>query len=809
MGSFLQDLQYGLRGLRRAPGFALVAVLTLALGIGANSAIFSVLNAALLHPLPFPEPERLVNVGESLPERGLHGNGTSYRVFQDWQEQSQAFEAIAAYQFDTVTLTGHGEAQAVPAATVSWGMFAALKVTPIAGRAFSRNDDEPGAAPVVLVSERLWRQQFAGDPGVLGRSLMLNGRAFTVVGILPARFQFPYSTPAPQIWIPVQHLSWMPVMARGRGGHYLRTIARLKPGVALPQAQADMQALQARLQHDYPDDIAKWQVELTPLEESLSRNVRRPLLLLLAAVGLLLLVACINVANLLLARATGRAREMAVRAALGARRARIVRQLLTESLLLGGLGGAVGLAMGWALLHAITSLLPSDLPRAHDISMDGAVLGFSLAIAIVCSLLFSLAPAWQSSPAGLGDAMKEGARAGETRQHIRLRSGLIVAEVAFSLMLLAGAALLIRSLQRLQAVDPGYNPQNVLTFGLELPRQRYARPEEQARFFASALERLRALPGVQGAAAAMPLPLSGSRMNLGFEIAGRPAPVAEQRPSADYSAVSPDFLRVMQIQLRRGRWFSESDAAESPAVCVISESFARQFFLGEDPVGQSLAVGFRRQTVRRIVGIVADAKFNSLDEPPTPHIYVAQMQDPLAMSAVALRAPAAMQATLAGEIRTQIGALDRELPVEELAPMSHLVEQSITPERFRTLLLSLFAAIALALGAVGIYGVISYTVSSRRHEIGVRVALGGTRADILRLVLGSGLRLIALGVVIGIMAALALGRYIGTLLYGVSAADPLSFAVVSMLLVGCGLASCYVPARRATRVEPMEALRYE
>jgi putative ABC transport system permease protein len=804
-----QDLRYGMRMLARSPGFTVVAVLTLALGIGANTAIFSVVNAVLLRPLPFPDSNQLVQIFETLPAQGVTSAGTSYLNFQDWERQNQAFDAMAAAQQVTVTLTGHGEPQYVPTEAVTSGVFRMMRAHALIGRTLSPEDDLPGANPVVVLSEGLWRERFDADRSLVGRAIALDSESYTVVGILPAGFHFPIAFPAAKLWIPLSHANLFKDLLPLRGGHYLNVFARLKPRVSLSQSQAEMETVQARIAQDHPKTDAGWSARVIPLERQLVGDVQLSLFLLLGAAGFIVLIACANVANLLLARATARARELALRTALGAGRGRILRQLLTESTLLGLSGGLLGLAAADWGVRALKIILPPDLPRIQEVGVDARVLGFSLLLAVVAGIVFGLAAAWQASELNLSETLKVGGHGtGDNRRRRTLRSLLVVTEVALAVVLLAGAGLLIRSFQRLQAVNPGFNPQGLMVLGLELPRQQYPLPAGWARFDQTLLERVRGLPGVQSASAVIPLPLSDSRINLAFHIAGRPEPPPDKLSSAEYSAVDAEYFRVMQIPLLRGRSFGATDAADATKVCVISQAFARTYFPNEDPLGQNLVFGFNdSKAPRRIVGVAADVKVHSLGDPPQPEMYVPYAQDPWFAINVVVRAPntAGMGAALAA----QVHALDLNLPVEEIQPMGSVIHDTVAPERFRTLLLGLFGALALLLAAIGVYGVIAYNVTQQTHEFGIRRALGAEPRDALWLVFRQGMKLAFVGIAAGIVTIVALARPLGSLLYGISALDPFAFVGAVLLLSAVAAGACYVPARRATRVDPMIALRYE
>ena len=807
--SVLQDVRFGLRLLWKSPGFTSVAVLTLALGIGANTAIFSVINAVLLRPLPFPQPDRLVRVFNTLP--GVtDANGISYPNFRDLQTSSQVFEQLGAYQQDSVILTGAGEARTLPAAVVTSEIFAALKTPPIAGRTWTVDEDRPESSPVVVLGEGLWRQQFGGDASLVGRTISLNGRAFTVAGVMPASFQFPYTQPRTQVWIPLVHSSVFSQMLKWRSGHYLQIAGRLAPGMSLAQAQMAVATVQARMVRDYPKENSEWGIRVQGLEQQIVGDQQRPLIVMMTAVALVLLIACANLANLLLARGAGRAHEVALRKALGASGGRLARQFITESTLLSVMAASVGLAGAWWGMAMLKSVLPPEIPRIDEITVDGWVLAFSFAIAVVAGIFFGLLPACQSSSANPGDGLKERNAVGSAGSGRRtMRAVLVAVEITLSVVLLVGAGLLIRSLQRLQAVDPGFQPSEIITLTVSLPRQHYPQPRQWSAFFNQLDQQFVSLPGVQGVGAAIPLPLSGSSINLAYAVEGRPALSNAQAPTAEYAAINPDYFQVMRIPLLRGRTFTPADSADAARVCIISETIARRSFPNEDPIGENLLFGSAGTTARRIVGVVGDVKFRALKEDSRPEIYAPFNQEPAATMQFAVRAPRSIANSLAPTLAAKVHALDRDLPVDDVTPMADTVSETIAPERFRTLLLGLFGAVAILLTAVGVYGVLSYNVTMRTREIGIRMALGSTRGDVQRLVLGQGMLQIGVGLIAGLALAFALTRLMRSMLYDVSAADPPTFVSVVVLVTLVALIACYVPARRATKVNPIIALRNE
>jgi putative ABC transport system permease protein len=819
MGTFWQDLRYGIRMLAKSRGFTAVTVLTLALGIGANTAIFSVVNAVVLRPLPFPEPNRLVAVLEKNLQRSEQRTAAavSYPDFLDWKTQNRVFEKIAGFHTSTFTLTGVDEPEPIHSAVVSSDLFVLLGVKPALGRTFLANEDDPNAPTgrVAILSHHLWQRRFGSDPHVLGRTVQLDSQTYTIVGVMPAGFQFPIQPQSIEVWttFAVDSITAdgsKPIAAE-RGAHYFETIARLKPQVSIQQAQADVETIMAGLARQYPDTNAHRGAVVMPELDRLVGNVRPALLVLFGAVGCVLLIACVNVANLLLGRATSREKEIAIRSALGAGRLRVLRQLLTEAVLLSLLGGALGLLLAIWGTDLLLGLTPENVPRLQAVHVDGAVLGFTMGISLLTGLVFGLLPALHLSKLDLAEPLKESGRSStDSARSKQLRSVLVVGEVALALMPLVGSGLLIQSFLRLQRVNPGFNPRHVLTFNLGLPDARY-NTVQQAAFFRQILERVRALPGIRSASAVVPLPLSEDRVRTSFEIEGRPVPKSEE-PLTEYCSVASDYFRTMQIPLFEGRDFTEGDDMKALAVVIVNQKFAQRFFPNQNPLGKRIKPGISAtesdRVMREIVGVVGDVKHHGLGVESDPEVYVPEEQIPFDGMALVLRTDADPRGVTAA-VRGEVKSLDKDLPLYDVKPLDQYLSASVAQPRFNTLLLAVFAGVALILAAVGLYGVMSYSVAQRIHEIGIRLALGAQQKDVMKLVVGQGLVLTLGGVVIGLAGALALTRLLTALLFGVSATDPITFGSVTVLLSAVGLAACYLPARRAMRVDPMVALRYE
>src|SRR5262245_12409978 len=814
MDTLLQDLRYGARMLLKHPGFTLIAVLTLALGIGANTAIFSVVNGVLLRQLPYEEPERLALIRQQALSHGLESLPIAASEFTDYRNQTQSFTHLTAFDTADFNLTGGDLPERVSGARVSASLFPLLGVKPQLGRTFSADENEPGRNNVVLLSHALWSRRFAADPGIIGGTLALSGHSYTVIGVMPPSFQFPMSlfgmkggtfTHPAESWPP---LAFSADLLRVRNSRWLGVIGRLKPGVTLAQANADVDAVAKRMPQQYPENYPPegWGSKAYSLHEQIVGRMRLPLLILLGAVSLVLLIACANVASLLLARSTVRRKEIAVRAALGASRRRITRQLLTESLLLAFCGGGLGLLIALWGTNQLVSLSAQTLPRMKEVSLDGRVLGFTLAISMLTGLFFGLAPVIEASKLNLNEVLNEGGRTmtGSAGQK-RLRSLIVVAEFALALMLLIGGGLLSRSFWRLQNVSPGFDPENLLTFQITLPWKSYPGSQYVGAFFQQAVARIARLPGFKAVGAASILPLSGSNNDEGFVIEGRPYRDIKDLGDEEFRAVTPDYFRAIGIPLLKGRFFNDADNADAPGVTIINQAFAERHFRGEEPVGKRITRDGPRGTNLHwitIVGVVGDVRHSGLNLETKPEFYMPHLQEPRSSMSLVARVgsdPVGLSATIRREIR----ALDAQLPVYTLRTMDRIVAESVAPQRLSPLLFGGFAALSLTLSAIYIYGVMSYAVAQRMHEIGIRVALGARSRDVLKLVVTQGMKPAMAGIAIGLAAAFGLTRLMRNLLFDVSATDPLTFAVITLLLATIGLFACWIPARRATKVDPM------
>jgi putative ABC transport system permease protein len=810
MRTLWQDVRFGARTLLKNKSVTLVAVAALALGIGANTAIFSVVNGVLLRPLSFPDSGRVTAVLTKDPESGSLYSAYSFPNFEDVRDQNKVFERVAAFYMTNEFLRAGEEPERMRGAYVSADLFPLLGVGPEAGRTFSPEEERNGGGRFIVLSHEFWQRRFGGDAKIVGRELTVGSQPVTVVGVMPRGFKFPLNADRVDFWMPL--VSSIPEPSRAaRGAVYLGVVARLKAGVTLEQAQSDVDGIASRLAEQYPAADTGFNVALVPAQERLVGKIKPALLVLLGAVACVLLIACANVANLLLARATVRRKEIAIRTAIGASRRRVVRQLLTESLLLSALGGATGLLLAMWGLDVLVAASPADLPRAAEIGLDKYVLAFAVCVTTLTGLVFGLAPALQASKTDLGEALKDGSRGGgDAAGRNRLRGLLVVSEVALSLVLLVGAGLLFQSFRRLLDVAPGFEPENVLAADITVSDTKYPENTARSAFYREALERIKALPGVEAAGVVDPLPLGGSFESYTFDIAGRPPFPPGDQPSSARRAASPDYFRAMGIPLLRGRAFGEQDKPNAQPVVIINETFARRFFPGQDAVGQSIIPGEGRQgKTREIVGVVGDVRHAGLDAEVTPEYYVPYEQASVERMTVVARTASGNPSDIAGPLRGVIRSMDREQPVYNVRTMTQLLDDSLARRRFNTTLLACFSALALLLASIGIYGVMSYTVAQRTREIGIRIALGARAGDVIRLVLRQGLGLALAGVGAGLLASYFLTKFMSSMLYGVSATDPLVFGAGVLMLLLIVLLACLVPARRATKVDPMVALRYE
>ncbi|HEV2669220.1 MAG TPA: ABC transporter permease [Blastocatellia bacterium] len=804
MQSLFQDLRYGARMLLKKPGFTLIAVLTLALGIGANTAIFSLVHTVLLRPLPFPESDRLV-VLAGKGQNSLIGGGVAYPDYEDWRARAQSFEDMACFLSTRFNLTGVEPPVEAPGRRVSWNFFPMLGVRPQLGRLFIDQDDRAGATPAALISHGLWTEKFGGDPGVIGKTIRLNGDPFEVIGVLPPGFEF---LRRDDIYVPLGLWFTPGHNILKRSNQFpLYALGRLKRGITDGQARAEMESLSLQLEREYPQTNSNRRATAARVADLVVENVRPVLLVLLGAVGFVLLIACVNVANLMLVSAAGREREVAVRLALGAGRVRIIRQLLTESALIAALGGTAGVLIGAWGIEGLIALVPQDLARLDQVRLNGTVLMFTLGMSALTGLLFGLLPALRASRTDLHTTLKEGGRSAAGSSWERARKGLLVAEVGLALVLLIGAGLMLRTLYRLTRADLGFNAENLLTVQFSLPGRTY-NIERRLAFFRECRARIESLPGVGSAAFAMSLPVVGSNWGSTFTVADRPA----EKSWANFTPVSANYFETMGVRLLRGRVFSEAEMADSPPVTVINESLARSLWPNENPVGKRLKQGSAESQAawREVIGMVSDVKWTVVDQDAPSHVYL-----PLALrnsnfAGLVVRTTDKPLA-LASTVERAIHSIDKELPVTSRS-MGQLMGNAIARQRVTMALMASFAVLALALAGVGVYGVMSYAVEQRRREIGIRLALGAQTSDVLRLVVKQGMTLAGAGVVIGVAAALALARLMtgfSSLLFGVKATDPATIALISLLLLAVALLAALIPARRATKVDPIVAIRCE
>ncbi len=800
MDTLLKDIRYGLRSLWKRPGFTVVALITLALGIGANTAIFSLINAVLIRPLPFREPDRLVWSWGNIRNGGNRAS-VSPLDYLDYRHENQTFEQFGAMISVPISanLTGGGEPERLAAAGVTGNFFQTLGVAPSLGRTFQLENEKAGNDQVVVLSNALWQQRFGGDPQIINKKITLDDKSFDVIGVMPREFDFPAAT---QIWVPLS-FDTQPGLQQRRA-HFLRPIGKLKAGVTLAQAQADTDTVARRLEAAYPDTDTGWNLRLVSLREQIVGNVRSTLYILLGAVGFVLLIACANVANLLMAHAASRRKEIALRSALGAGRLRIARQMITESMILAVFGGALGTILAFWGVQGLVALSGNNIPATADVKIDLTVLIFTLVTSLFTGVLFGLAPTLQSLRMNLSETLKEGGRTGETGPRNRTRSLLVILETSVAVMLLVGAGLLIRSLVRLQSTNPGFDSSDVVTMRIDLPQKKYSTPETRNSFWDQFQSRVSALPGVEAVGLVTELPLSGQPNDMPYTVEGRAAGSPNAEFDNDFRRVNLDYFRALRIPFLRGRNFTPAEVREGASVMIVSQSLAQQTFPNEEPLGKRLIMTFGNRPFE-IIGIVGDVRHGSLEAPPLPAMYMPSLEGG---ENVVIRARGD-SASLAAAVRRELAAIDPNQPVARVRTMDEWLSRAVAGPRYRTGLFGLFAGLALALSAVGIYGVMSYSVGQRTREIGVRMALGARRLSVLGLVLRQGMGLVLIGVAIGLAGAFALTRVIGSLLFNVGTRDPATFTGVAIVLAAVAFIACYVPARRATKVDPMVALRCE
>jgi putative ABC transport system permease protein len=800
------DIRYAFRNLLRRPGFTLIAVITLALGIGANTAIFSAINALLLKPLPFPELDRVVAIWDKLPSRGVLHNEVAAANYFDWQAQNQSFEQLALYRWWSANLAAVDPPERIQGFLVTANYLDAIGMKPIMGRNFSPEENQPGKDAVAIITHSLWQRRFGGDPNIVNKTITINSIVRTVVGVMPERFNFPKGA---EIYAPLQVT---PELVKSRGNHSYYVIGRLKPGVSMATAQADIDNLTARLAQQFPETNTGWGATVFPIVKDTVRLYDTALWVMMGAVGFVLLIACANVANLMLARASGRQKEIALRSALGASRWRIVRQLLTESVIVALIGGALGILIGFWGIDALRAANPGDAARFapgwYQLGINFPVLAFTIALSVFSGIVFGLAPALQVSKPNLNGSLKEGSRQTSGSTH-RLRSSLVVFEVAVSLVLLVGAGLLARSFLSLLRTDPGFNPDGVLTLNLVLPGAKYKDQPARSAFYNDLVQRVKAYPGVESAAVVNYLPLGGSNSSDDYLVEGEPAPAPGQEYDGRYRVSTPDYFRTMGIPLIRGRGFTDQDKAGAPPVVIVNETLARKHWPNEDAIGKRIRFYGppERALWREIVGVVEDVR-HELNLPVTPEYYLPHAQDPWGAMVLVART-SVDPASLAPALRQQVWAIDKDQPVFDVRTMQEVRSMSVALYSFSSVMLAIFAGVALLLASIGIYGVMAFAVTQRTQEIGIRMALGARALDVLKLVVKHGMKLALLGIVIGLAGSWALTRFLEQMLVGVQPTDLLTFSVVSICLLVAAFVACYLPARRATKVDPLEALRYE
>jgi putative ABC transport system permease protein len=807
--TLLQDLRFGARMLRKNLGFTVVAVLTLALSIGANTAIFSVIDAVLLRPLPYKNSDQLVSIAANNVQRGVNGLPVSFTKMTRVREQTRTLQSVGAYYPLNASLTTHGAPEQVSAARATAGFFEVLGVAPAEGRGFLPEEDREGGADVAIISDGFWHSHFGGALDLIGRAIPLDGKSVTVVGVLPASFHFPFAQPEPEVWLPrvFEPVALTPAMIRS-GASYLVVFARLQPGEALAQSQAELDAISESYAKDFPGyvDASNYSLQAVSLKESLVGPLRVTLLLLLSAVGFVLLIGCTNIASMLLARSTTRQKEIAIRQALGASAPRLMRQLLTESVLLSALGGILGVAMAAGGLQLLRLLPPGTIPRIEEVSLDAGVLIFSLTLCIITGIAFGLVPSLLASHRDVNETLKESGRgSNEGRKSRSSRAALVVVEVAVAVVLVTSAGLLLKSFGNLMHVEPGFKPSNVTTFLMTLPKSRY--PQQQAEFYRRLVESVQSLPGVQSAGVSSFLPLAGAIRYVYFCPEGTVCQGIGKDPVIAIRQISPEYLQTMRIPLLRGRTFNQQDIAGVKPVVMINQTVAQKYFAGQDPIGKHLA-NSRDKIQIEIVGVVGDVKFTGLNTPYIPEMYMPQAQNPAATMTLVVRSASNAQPLIAS-VRRKIAEIDPDLPFSNIASMDEVVSASVAQPRLTTQFTGFFAALALLLTAVGIYGVLAYSVTQRIHEMGIRMALGASRGEILKMVVGQGMKLVLSGLALGLVVSLGVTRLLASLLFGTSARDPLTFAAVTLLLIVVALLAAYIPARRAAMVDPIVALRYE
>lgn len=821
MEILLRDIQFALRLAARNRMITAVVALTLGLGIGANAAIFSVIDAVLLRPLPYKDADRLVMVWATYPQLQLSLDRVPVSAgdFVEWRDNSSAFEGFSAIDSANLTLTGGAEPERIVGVRVSASFFDVMGVSAAVGRVFTAAEDQPGNNSVLLISDGSWKSRFGADPAVLGKSLTLNGKSFTIIGVMPPGFEFPRASEMPAYFeFPSQPEMWLPIAIsreriESRRNHNLAVIARLKPGATIKQAESEVSGISSRLEQQYPENKG-WGAVVMPLRSHLVGDIQGALLMMLGAVVFVLLIVCANVANIQMSQSSARQEEIAIRAALGASRSQIIRQLLTEDILLSLGGGLLGILFAMGAMRLFSRLKPDRIPYSDDLSIDGTVLLFTLGVSIAAGILFGLAPIYYASKWNLTEHLKQGARTGAgTAKRNRVRNLLVISQLTVAIILLAGAGLLINSFIRLMNVSPGFNPANVLTMDVSLPASRYPDKQKQSEFYRQVLEKIRALPGVESAGVVLFLPLRGAAGLDEFVIEGRPTPPDGEKPITEIRVTSPDYFKAMGIHILSGRSLTEQDNEDATPAVMINETMAKRFWPNESPIGSRVKTGGKPPQHSwegiwlTVVGVSADVK-GSLDSETRPQIYFSYLQFPFHSMSIAVRT-AKDPLSLASAVRLQVYAVDRGQPVTDVSTMEHYLSESLAQRRFNTILLSVFAAIALVLAAVGIYGVMSFSVLQRTHELGVRMALGAQKKDVIRLVLSHGAVLISIGAVAGLGMAYLLTRAVSGMLFGVTATDPVTFSLVTLLLVLVTLLASFIPARRAAKVDPIIALRYE